>query len=101
MKASYVFLLNWKDITYYYCFNRLASPGPNIKFNDIIISVRQEADKLHKAGVKIIIALGHAGIFVDRKVARSVDHVDIVVGGHSNTFLYNGKINQWHFIVLL
>ena len=63
--------------------------------------MKQEADKLHKAGVKIIIALGHAGISVDKEVARSVDHVDIVVGGHSNTFLYNGKISQWHFIVHL
>ena len=78
----------------YSCINRLASPGPNIKFNAIIASVRQEADRLHNAGVKIIIALGHAGIRVDKKVAQSVDHVDIVVGGHSNTFLYNGKINK-------
>lgn len=73
---------------------RLSKPGKNIKFNDVINSVRQEADRLHNAGVKIIIALGHAGISVDREVAQNVNHVDIVVGGHTNTFLYNGKLDR-------
>ena len=73
---------------------RLSRSGKNIKFNDVVTSVRQEADRLHNAGVKIIIVLGHAGISVDRQVAQTVNHVDIVVGGHINTFLYNGKLDR-------
>ena len=41
-------------------------------------------------GVNIIIALGHSGFKMDQRIAKEVDGVDLVVGGHSNTFLYNG-----------
>merc|ERR1719510_2225306 len=49
-----------------------------------------EAQRLHEAGVQIIVALGHSGFEKDREVAALVPHVDIVVGGHSDTFLYSG-----------
>lgn len=68
----------------------LSNAGPNIKFHNVIDSVRQEAKRLKRNGLKIIIALGHAGIELDKKLAQEVNEVDIVVGGHSNTFLYNG-----------
>ena len=41
-------------------------------------------------GVNIIIALGHSGFKMDQRIAKEVDGVDLVVGGHSNTFLYHG-----------
>ena len=41
--------------------------------------------------VHIIIALGHSGIAMDLKIAEQVEEVDIVVGGHTNTFLYTGR----------
>ena len=53
-------------------------------------SVQQEVDRLRNAGVKIIIALGHAGFTVDKLVGK-IPGVDIVVGGHTNTFLYTGR----------
>ena len=52
-------------------------------------SVRQEVDRLRNAGVKVIIALGHAGFTVD-KLVGNIPGVDVVVGGHTNTFLYTG-----------
>ena len=54
-------------------------------------AVKKEAEKLHNRGVNIIMALGHAGFDKDMEVAKSVPHVDIVVGGHSNSFLYSGS----------
>ena len=51
----------------------------------------REASRLHDAGVKILIAVGHAGYDVDMKVAK-VPYIDLVVGGHTNTFLYSGKL---------
>ena len=54
-------------------------------------SVKTAVQKLKQQGVNKIIALGHAGINIDKKVAEEVDGVDIVVGGHTNTFLYTGK----------
>lgn len=35
----------------------------------------------------IIIALGHSGYVVDQEIARSCPLVDVVVGGHSHSFL--------------
>ena len=61
-----------------------------VQFNDVVESVRQEVQKLKNEGVKIIIAVGHAGFTVDKLVGE-IDGVDIVIGGHTNTFLYTGK----------
>lgn len=50
----------------------------------------EEAAILKKNGVNIIIALGHSGYIVDQQIARECPEVDVVVGGHSNTFLFSG-----------
>ena len=74
-------------------FFRLSKPGPgpNVKFLPEVDSVRIAVDELNKLGINKIIAVGHAGIDVDKKIAKEVDGVDIVVGGHTNTFLYTGN----------
>lgn len=54
----------------------------------------EEAAKLKSQGVDIIIALSHAGLDVDREVAAAVPDIDIIVGGHSHSFLYTGEISQ-------
>ena len=41
-------------------------------------------------GVDILIAVGHSGIEKDKEIAAGVEDIDVVVGGHSNTFLYSG-----------
>ncbi|XP_035669097.1 snake venom 5'-nucleotidase-like [Branchiostoma floridae] len=69
----------------------ISDPGDNLVFSALVESVQEEVDKLLDQGVNKIIALGHAGIFVDQEVASRVRGVDIVVGGHTNTFLYTGK----------
>ena len=74
------------DLAYF----RLSSPGRNIKFMDEVESVKKEAARLKAAGINKIIAVGHAGIDVDINIATNVEDVDVVVGGHTNTFLYNG-----------
>lgn len=40
--------------------------------------------------MKIIIALGHSGYEADQNIAKEVPLVDLVIGGHTNTFLWNG-----------
>ncbi|XP_063896930.1 apyrase [Helicoverpa armigera] len=70
--------------------NILASTG-NLRFTDEIEAVRQEAEKLNEQGVDIIVVLSHCGVDVDEEIARHAGpHVDIIVGGHSHTLLYNG-----------
>lgn len=68
-------------------------------FNDVMSSLKQSVAKLKEeeaarsgAQANIIIAVGHAGFEVDQLVAKEVDDVDIVVGGHTNTFLWSGAL---------
>lgn len=64
----------------------------NLIFNDEIQSVQEQVNLLKSQGVTKIIALGHAGINVDKAIAEQVTDVDIVVGGHTDTFMYTGKM---------
>ncbi|XP_050733908.1 snake venom 5'-nucleotidase-like [Eriocheir sinensis] len=69
----------------------ISNPGL-IDIHDEVVAVRKEARRLRQEeGVDIIIALGHAGFAKDLEIARDVEEVDVVVGGHTNTFLYTGK----------
>jgi len=67
----------------------LASPGKAIKFSNPAEAVAREVKKLTDAGVDRIIVLSHSGYQVDKIVASDVDGIDVIVGGHSNTFLSN------------
>ena len=67
----------------------LASPGDNISFTDPVAAVQREVDELTAKGVNKIIVLSHSGYGVDQRVAADTTGVDVIVGGHSNTFLSN------------
>lgn len=68
---------------------KISSPGETI-FLDEVQTVKEESERLDKEGVKIIIVLGHSGYVKDQEIAEKVPLVDVVVGGHTNTFLWNG-----------
>ncbi|XP_068454797.1 5'-nucleotidase isoform X2 [Clinocottus analis] len=68
----------------------LSQPGPHLLFLDEVESVQLQVDKLQTLGVHKVVALGHSGFTVDRLIAERVRGVDVVIGGHSNTFLYTG-----------
>lgn len=54
--------------------------------------MRREAAKLKADGVDIIIVLSHSGLDVDIEIAANCGpNVDVIVGGHSHTFLYTGS----------
>ncbi|KAK7872913.1 hypothetical protein R5R35_004233 [Gryllus longicercus] len=61
-----------------------------VQFEDEVTAIRREARHLKAHDVHIIIALGHSGYDVDLRIAEEVEDVDVVVGGHTNTFLYSG-----------
>jgi len=65
-------------------------PKGGIKFLDEIETVAAEAKRLKESGVDIIIAAGHSGYDIDQELAAEVEDLDLVVGGHSHTFLYSG-----------
>jgi len=64
-----------------------SSPGPNVVFMDAIESIQADVDALTADGVGIIIALTHLGLPDDIRVAEAVTGLDLIVGGHSHTYL--------------
>lgn len=71
--------------------SNIAKTG-NLKFSDEPNAVRDEAVKLKSEGVNIIIVLSHCGVDVDRRIARyGGPDIDIIVGGHSHSFLWSGE----------
>lgn len=62
-------------------------------FQDEVQALQVEVDKLKTLGINKIIALGHSGFETDKLIAKKVSGVDVVIGGHSNTFLYTGKFH--------
>ncbi|TKS75306.1 5'-nucleotidase [Collichthys lucidus] len=68
----------------------LSNSGPHLDFEDEVSSLQLQVDKLQTLGVNKIVALGHSGFTVDRQIAKMVRGVDVVIGGHTNTFLYTG-----------
>ncbi|GIY17670.1 protein 5NUC [Includes: UDP-sugar hydrolase [Caerostris extrusa] len=67
----------------------ISFPG-DLEFEDEIEYIKKEVKKLTAKGLTKIIAVGHSGFDVDLKIAKEVPELDIVVGGHTNTFLYTG-----------
>ena len=67
----------------------LSSPGENVIFTDAVAAVQSEVDFLTEAGVNIIILLSHSSYRVDKMIAANTTGVDVIVGGHDNTYLSN------------
>jgi len=68
----------------------ISSPGPDIRFSDLAQALKAAVAALQGMGIDKIIALGHVGYWRDMNLARAVDGVDIIVGGHSHTHLSSG-----------
>ncbi|XP_077988167.1 snake venom 5'-nucleotidase-like [Glandiceps talaboti] len=68
----------------------MTTPTGDLIFSDEIEAIQVEVDRLTNDGIDKIIALGHSGYSKDIEIAEQVEGVDIVVGGHSHSFLYTG-----------
>ncbi|CRK95992.1 CLUMA_CG009432, isoform B, partial [Clunio marinus] len=63
----------------------------DVEFIDEVVALNKEAEKLKVEGVNIIIALGHSGYERDKEIAEQCPDIDLVIGGHSHTFLFTGQ----------
>ena len=68
----------------------LASACAHTRFTDAAETLRREVKALEAEGVGCVIALTHFGLPRDRELARAVDGIDVIVGGH----LFFHQINQ-------
>jgi 5'-nucleotidase len=67
----------------------LSSPGPNVRFYNIEKTVAAAVSELERQGIDKIVAVSHAGYARDQQVAANVAGIDVIVGGHTNTYLAN------------
>lgn len=65
-----------------------------VEWQDAINVADEEALKLREQGADMVIALSHLGyelnsdkFYYDRGVAMNTRHIDMIIGGHSHTFL--------------
>jgi 5'-nucleotidase / UDP-sugar diphosphatase len=66
----------------------ISSPGPNVSFTAPITAAQAAVAELTAQGVNKIIALTHIGYEYDLELAEAVSGIDIIIGGHSHSFLY-------------
>ena len=62
--------------------------------DDPVASVQATVDELEDQGIDKIVLLSHLGYDADQALAAAVSGVDVVVGGHSHTFLYDPATAQ-------
>ncbi len=64
-----------------------------VKWQNAINVADEEAKKLRDHGADMVIALSHLGyektdeVYYDRGIAKNTRHIDMIIGGHSHTFL--------------
>jgi len=62
-----------------------------LRFNGAAETIRKYLPEVKKKGADIVMVLSHLGTVEDEKLAKEVDGIDIIVGGHSHTALDHGK----------
>ncbi len=68
----------------------IASPGPNITFDDEIEYLQGAVAQLREEeGVDKVILLSHVGFVRDQQIAAEVEGIAAIIGGHSHTLLSN------------
>ncbi|KAJ2726789.1 hypothetical protein GGI07_000300 [Coemansia sp. Benny D115] len=65
----------------------ISKSGPTVKFTDAATAVNKYVKELRAQGIKRIIAVSHNGYHEDMDVAANTHGLDLIVGGHSHTYL--------------
>ncbi len=71
----------------------------DIQFLDQHETARQTVDELNEQGADVIVAISHSGVDEDRELARKVQGIDIIVGGHCHTALHEPVLQGTTIIV--
>ncbi|KAG0332394.1 hypothetical protein BG000_010049, partial [Podila horticola] len=69
----------------------ISNAGPTVSFTDPIPAVQKYVDELEAKGIKRILALSHNGYGPDMELAAKTHGVDLIVGGHSHSYLGDPK----------
>ncbi|KPF46304.1 5'-nucleotidase C-terminal domain-containing protein [Rhizobium sp. AAP43] len=64
-----------------------SSPGDSVLFADEIGYLKEAVKEIEGQGINKIVLLSHVGYVKDQEIAKAVDGIDVIVGGHSHTLL--------------
>uniref|UniRef100_A0A131XKS8 Putative cd73 ecto-5'-nucleotidase n=1 Tax=Hyalomma excavatum TaxID=257692 RepID=A0A131XKS8_9ACAR len=68
----------------------IAKPG-GVEILSEVDSINAEIERLkNESGINIFFLISHVGFDVDQVIAQKCPDLDLIVGGHTNTFLYTG-----------
>lgn len=67
--------------------NKAARPD-DVVFTDPIETAQKMVERLLEEGADILISVNHSGVYEDRILAEAVPEIDVIVGGHTHTPLY-------------
>ncbi len=62
----------------------LSSPGPDITFAPAIATATSAVERLEAQGADVIVAFTHEDFADDRELARTVESIDLILGGHDH-----------------
>ncbi|MFL1461562.1 bifunctional metallophosphatase/5'-nucleotidase [Roseococcus sp. DSY-14] len=65
----------------------LSSPGPQLRFTDPAEAASRAVWEARREGPATVVALSHLGAAADRRLAREVPGLDVILGGHSHTLI--------------
>ena len=68
--------------------SKTAEPGP-VQFDDPFESAKKAVEELQEQDVDLIISVNHSGVTEDRQLAELLPAIDIIIGGHTHTALYD------------
>jgi 5'-nucleotidase/UDP-sugar diphosphatase len=71
----------------------------DMQFVDQQETARGMVQELQAQGADVIVALSHSGVDDDRELAREVPGIDVIVGGHSHTALFEPVMQDSTIIV--
>ena len=68
--------------------SNISSPGPNVVFTPRVPAIQAAVNGLLAQGIDKVVGLTHIGYEDDIALAQVITGLDVIVGGHSHTFLY-------------
>ncbi len=77
----------------------VTAPHDPVEFTDQHEAAREMVDQLQQQGAQMIVALTHSGVDEDRDLAKDVPGINVIVGGHCHTALYEPVIKNGTVIV--
>ena len=58
-----------------------------VRVEDPIVTAQNLITTLESRGIDLFVVVSHMGIGMDRKLAEAVPEIDLIVGGHSHTYM--------------